>query len=366
MIKAIFYFNDNTVTVHSENTKEVTTKFNPGYYSVRPRGDGAIDIRAINFKEVHTPFPNQRASEVIDSATKFLDSRFRKQCNSMGYTYKLNMLLHGKQGVGKTALLQYLGNGMVEKNGAIVFRVDNTGDLEATWVLAEEIRKIQDNPIVFVMDEFERYCSKGSEGYIKTLLDGDRSIDNSMVLAATNYLDRIPPTLKERPSRFRIVSKIEPISDKSVIRNLIANIHNKADEPFLDDEQIDMIAERISPTTVDEVKTSIIDVLMDISIGIPDKESVGFTSTKSRDKDSSGESYTDEEEAFKKLLDQFEKEHIREEKELAMLSTTDELLAKSAQQRVDIFRSGSENTISPNSNASGNDSGEIPQSENSY
>ena len=280
MIKAIFYFNDKSVTVHHENTELVTDKFQPGYYHVYVERD-RMNVDCIEFSEVHEPFPNQRSSEVLDTVFKFLNHENKKACNEMGYNYKLNILLHGGQGVGKTALMTYVGHSLYKNHDAIVFRIDGSGNLDVSWKLAEEIRRIQDNPIIFLMDEFDQYCAKNNEAHIKSLLDGNRSIDNSIVLAATNYLERIPATLRERPSRFRIVSEIEAISDKQVIADLIMKIHEKAETSFLSEEDIKAMCEEVQHATVDDVKTFVLDKLMDLSLDMPQKDKVGF---KTKDK----------------------------------------------------------------------------------
>lgn len=297
-IKAVFYFNDKTVTIHSENTEEVSKKFRPGYYSTRINHDNSLTILCEEFKEVHEPYPNQKSGEILDTISKFLEKKNMLSCNEMGYIYKLNVLLHGDQGVGKTSLLTYMSYTLYHNHDAIIFRIDGQGSLERTWMLAEEIRKIQDNPIIFLIDEFEQYASKGYEHFVKNLLDGNRSINNSVVLAATNYIESIPKTLKERPSRFRIVSKIEHITDKETIRHIINNIHSKAKFPFLTEDQINDMVAKIETTTVDEIKTSVIDILMELSLELPITKGVGFNN---RERESENE-IIDE---FKKIVSQF-------------------------------------------------------------
>jgi SpoVK/Ycf46/Vps4 family AAA+-type ATPase len=281
MIKAVFYFDDGSVTVHSENTKEVGTKINPGYYLVTPT-DRGINIECIEFNEIHEPFPNQRSSEVIDAVTKFMKSDNKVACNEMGFLYKLNILMYGKQGVGKTALLHYISHVLVQAHKAIVFRIDNRNVLDVSWGLAEEIRKIQDNPIIFIMDEVDQYCGKNTESYMKNLLDGNRSIDNSIVLAATNYPDRIPSTLKERPSRFRIVSELQAINDKETIEKLIKQITGKSSRDLFSDEAITEIVKSSKDITIDEIKTIIIDKVMDLTLEMPENEKVGFKTKKDK------------------------------------------------------------------------------------
>lgn len=280
MIRAVFYFEDDSVTIHSENTKLVEKKFQSGYYKTSMGNEGNVIIKRVEFPETHEPFPNQKSSEILDGVRKFLDEKSKVICNEMGFTYKLNTLLYGKQGVGKTALINYVTKGLIENYEAIAFRVDSPQTLDISWTLAEEIRKIQDNLIVFVLDEFDAYVNKGDEAYVKNLLDGNRSINNSIVFAATNYIDRIPVTFKERPSRFRFVSEIHPITDKTIIKNLIMRILSKTKSMIFSEEAIDALVKDTKSTTIDDIKTLILDKVLDIQLGLPTIAGVGFNNKK--------------------------------------------------------------------------------------
>jgi len=92
--------------------------------------------------------------------------------------------------------------------------------------LSKMIRDIQDNPIIFIADEFERYAVD-YESEMKNFLDGNESINNMLFLAATNYIDRIPDTLKERPPRFRIVEEVVGIKDKAVMKEILMETSEK-------------------------------------------------------------------------------------------------------------------------------------------
>lgn len=287
-IEAVFEFEDGSITIHSANTKRVTKTFDPGFYYAIQDQQGKLYINRSEFKEVHVPFPNQNSKVILEGISKFLENNNRKTCKELGYLYKMNVLMHGVQGSGKTALMNYLCDELIKEHDAIIFRVDGPFNLETSWSLGEKIRDIQDNLIVFIMDEFDMYCSKKGEAYMKQILDGNRSIDYSIVLGATNYLNDIPETIRDRPSRFLMVAEIKPISDKEIITDLVTKIHDKASTPFMSEEDIsemvDDLLEKNSKqegVTVDGIKNEMLQRLMQLSINLEVSSGIGFSSKKS-------------------------------------------------------------------------------------
>lgn len=279
MIKAVFYFEGGQVSYHSENTREVRTNFLPGIYSVTKSGQDAI-LREVEMNEIFKPFPNQKYSEILDTITKFLIPENKETVNQIGFVYKLNMLFFGKQGVGKTALMNFIANHLKEAYEAIVFRVDNLASLEVTWDLATEIRKIQNNPIVFLLDEFEGYCVSNQEAKIKNKLDGNRSIDYSIVLAATNYIDRVPLSIKNRKSRFRVSTEIDGITNKDIIRDIISDLIKKSNKPDAM-EDVDSLVDQLSSeeATIDNIKNTVLDYVMNLKLNLKGESPIGFKKT---------------------------------------------------------------------------------------
>lgn len=284
MIKAIMEFEDNSVVIHKENVSWVGNKLRPSLYSIY-KTDKSYEINKEEFKEIHEPFTNQETTGILEAVSKFIDSKYMKICNDMGFIYKLNILLYGKQGTGKTSFINYICRHLLRENEAIIIRIDSPIDLSTAWGIAEQIRKIQDNLIVFVIDEFEMFASGKMEASMKNMLDGNRSINNSMVFAATNYIDKIPTPIKDRPSRFRIVKEIKGIKDKNVIKSIINKLLAKLEdydvkEINMNKEQVDDLAHAIvsneANPTVDIVKNIVINKIMDMKVDIKVDGKIGF------------------------------------------------------------------------------------------
>jgi hypothetical protein len=240
MIKAVFYFEDNSVTIHQENTKEVETNFKPGLYKCNIVQNKFL-INMLEFKEVHKPFKSQNSYIIIDAINKFLLNENKEKCNELGYIYKLNTLIYGKQGVGKTALINYICDTLVK------------------------------------LDEFDQYCAKNEESMMKNLLDGNRSLDNTIIFGATNYIDRVPNTFKERPSRFRLTFQMEAIDDEVIVKGIINGIISKSKSSLMTEKEVSELAHKVMPCTIDEIKTAILDRIMNISLDMPETKTVGFS-----------------------------------------------------------------------------------------
>lgn len=284
MIKGIFYFKDGSVTIHKENAEKVVETFLPGLYTVEQHDKGP-SIWLEEFGEIHTPFSNQKYTIFMDSLTKFLQQENRDICNELGFNYKLNTLFYGKQGTGKTSVMNYAAKHLIEKHGALVFMIHGWSNLHVTVEMARAARKIQDNLIIYMIDEFDQLVrDKKEEAYLKSFLDGVLSINNSLVFATTNYLDHIPNTIKERPSRFRLLLEIEAIDSPEIVKRTIKTILDKTKKEIFTAAEIDAMSASLASkgVTIDEIKNYITDKIMNLSIGITAEPKIGFVKEEYR------------------------------------------------------------------------------------
>lgn len=264
-INAVIQYEDNKISIYGEPTKSVGTKFQPGFFSATRDQQGVLHIQSESLNEIHNPFKTQENENIFKYIRGFFGKSSRKIVNNLGYTHKLGILMYGQQGTGKTATMNYVAKEMVTNKDAIVFFCDNGNSLTTAIELASSIRDIQDNPIIFLADEFDRYVSTyDNEAMIKDFLDGKKSIDNSLILAASNYIDEIPESIKDRPSRFRYVVEIIGIQTEEEIKSIVTTIVKKAKSSKMD---ISKICSKIKiPATLDCIKAAIIDEALSIDL----------------------------------------------------------------------------------------------------
>lgn len=171
-----------------------------------PMGDVSDCLKPINLVEgesyVHMP-------EVWDTVDKdiitFLSSR--ELYLSKGFIYKLGILLYGSPGNGKTVYMRKIVNTVIPKEAIVIFMPD----LPQRNFIDRINVSLRNRLKVFIFEELAAAVEdKYDVEQLLNFLDGEASIPNSIFLATTNYPDRIPHNIIDRPSRFDKLYKINP------------------------------------------------------------------------------------------------------------------------------------------------------------
>ena len=284
MISAVIEYEDRSLSLYSSPSVYTGTSFPKGFYEARTSDSGQVYINRKEILEEHLPYYQEGTLTVLKTIKAFFNPDIEGKVRNLGFIHKLGILLHGRQGTGKTSLMNYMARYLLNEKNAVVFFCNDRNQLETAIGIASDIREIQDTPIVFISDEFERFADQ-HESYIKNFLDGKDSINNTLFLAATNYLERVPETLKNRPSRFKVVNEIKGFTDKKTIKSIITDISNKLNPGLFSEKEINKIVEANNDITIDEIKHFCLDKLTDNFV--PDRESkpIGFGVPRLEDKD---------------------------------------------------------------------------------
>lgn len=198
-------------------------------------------------KDKLVKFKSGIVSEVIRDTARFLGEESKKMYAELKLTHKMGMIFYGKPGTGKTSTCMLIMKEVAEKYGVI--SLNCTGkNLDFVAACVDKIRKIQSNPIIIFMDEFE-YAIRGDEHRYLTFLDGTDSVDNLIFMGCTNYLEKIPERIKFRKSRIKYLHNIdslplevyrEYLADRvpNMSASLIAEFAFKAEEKRLTIDQL--------------------------------------------------------------------------------------------------------------------------------
>src|SRR5690606_19297356 len=146
MISAVIQYDDNRVSIHTSKTKVVGEKFTKGFYQASYDQNGSLIIKREALKEIHEPFESEETSNILSTTKAFFEEGIREKVNTLGFIHKLGILLHGKPGIGKTSLMNFIADWMVCEKDAIVFFCNTPDTLSAGVTLANSIREIQSNP----------------------------------------------------------------------------------------------------------------------------------------------------------------------------------------------------------------------------
>lgn len=145
-------------------------------------------------------------ADIYKNVDNFLTPKIKEGFDRYGLVYKRGFLLYGPPGTGKTSLLNQVINLCVEQKDIIVLRNPRP---DLVNMVVQNINTIEKTRRTFMIiwEEFEGTVHQ-HEAHLLNLLDGLTQVQNVVYFATTNYIDKIPSRIKNRPSRFADVVEI--------------------------------------------------------------------------------------------------------------------------------------------------------------
>lgn len=224
------------------NTGSDAINWSPGNYSYQELPSGVYDLempwgappylRRIQFAtDSLLELPDDPSTEVLKHIVEFWDKR--EAFEELGITYKRGIILYGPPGSGKSVTIYRLAN-MLQRYNAIMLPCRSAG--EATTALEIVKRLEPTRKVVVILEDIDGMISRRGDEDLTYLLDGGTDVSNVLFIATTNYPDRIPPRVLNRPSRFDVRIEIGMPSEAArrayiahiVGENLLVNIDELA------------------------------------------------------------------------------------------------------------------------------------------
>jgi hypothetical protein len=119
--------------------------------------------------------------------------------------YKRGYFLYGRPGDGKTSIIGKLVEEVFRGKALVVYMDNDIFDPK----MLRALRDYDDLLKVFIFEDFQNVIAgKDNIPAILNFLDGENSLPKSIVFATTNYPEKIPGNIIDRPSRFDFVMQV--------------------------------------------------------------------------------------------------------------------------------------------------------------
>jgi len=195
---------DNSGYMQNMNTFQIIPRPNEkdlpsGLYDIFTdmNGRAYMQKKVVKIDELMTT-PDDSVEMILDDLNKFWESK--QKYDDYGVTYKRGILMYGEPGTGKTSLINLIIQDIIKNYDGIVINVNYIGTFLA---VIKDLRTMEQNrPILAIIEDLDSFLYNNSTQTFLNVLDGNEQIDNVVFLATTNYIDRIEPRIKNRPSRF--------------------------------------------------------------------------------------------------------------------------------------------------------------------
>jgi energy-coupling factor transporter ATP-binding protein EcfA2 len=259
------YYKDQIVKLEDSDSviERTSDKLIPGFYKVHLKKSMFGEERTLQTTEHKIPNNSVKYCERfldMEYLDKLFSERSKMIHQDLNLKVKVGYLLHGKQGSGKTTTMLTMSKLIVDKYQACVFSVSDSQDLSFILKVIEIGNKISSFISVILFDECEDEF-RHNEAYIKRVLDGDLTPDNTIFICSTNYIEQIPVTIKDRPSRFKYVTDVSLVAEEELVYSILCNMNlSLREEIKLKDEEIKVLTRACGlDKTIDQIKNMFTD-----------------------------------------------------------------------------------------------------------
>lgn len=231
---------------------DTADKLAPGVYEAHmTMSYGPILARQIVKSDELLVLPDDASEKVLKHIEEFW--QMKSKFNEFGFLHKRGVMLYGPPGGGKTSTvvqtLKYIVDG-----GGIGVLVNNPFEAKACLSMLRQLEP--DRPAVVIIEDIDDLVRYYGDRTLTELLDGEANIDNVLYLATTNYPERLPTRLINRPSRFDVIMKIGLPGEAA------RRVYLEAKAPSLSPSQLDAWVEKTHGLTISHLKELLISVLV--------------------------------------------------------------------------------------------------------
>jgi hypothetical protein len=195
----------------------------PDHYEDVPERLIPAEVRqdtVVSLPETFTP--------IIDDIKAFMSEEAKQIDIELNIQHKLGILLYGPPGTGKTTLIRSVLKDIIPADAIVVF-------METLFSnkMIEALKSAENDRLkVLVFEEMVTAVENIKIDRLLDFLDGERSLNNMLVIGTTNYPEKLPGNIADRPGRFDRLYKIG--DPNKGVRNLLIDFY--LSRPATDEE----------------------------------------------------------------------------------------------------------------------------------
>lgn len=261
-IRSFTFFENGDIEYSPYKVTKVSDKLTPGYYNIiYDNYNHKWEISRVTIKKTPKPF-NFQNKDILDKyINSLVDKNIQNTLKNLKILTKGGVLFYGQEGTGKSTIVQYYCEQLVKQSNAMVFYLDEDSFV-TNWKFLTKLKRIhKDTLFIVVIEEIDDLLNTTPtiEDKLKSILDGNLSLNNTLFFATTNYIHKIPEALKNRPSRFKYTFEIDALEDKDSIRSIVNNIIKDFE---CDKEEI---VNHCVGKTLDYIQNYCLDIILNLS-----------------------------------------------------------------------------------------------------
>ena len=174
----------------------------PGFYDVVNVGQGVYGLKPkVAVSDELIDLPGTVADEIFADIGKFMETG--EQYAKYGLTHKRGYLFYGPHGSGKTSLGLMLAKRFIERVGGVVMYAGGVGEFYHGVSIMRDVEP--GRPSMYLIEEADAIVNNT---HCLSILDGELSIQGAVFVAMTNYKNKLPPRIANRPGRFDRVTLV--------------------------------------------------------------------------------------------------------------------------------------------------------------
>jgi len=120
--------------------------------------------------------------------------------------YKRSVLLYGSPGFGKSSLIRDIIKHNLKEDAVVIF-FNAAPTIQMIKIIATSLKGREK---FFVFEELLQIMESfsGAQGFLE-FMDGERSLDGAFIVGTTNYPEKLPENMTDRPSRWDALVKVD-------------------------------------------------------------------------------------------------------------------------------------------------------------